>query len=339
MEIQPGLPSPAVVLETLNAFQRTGALKAAVELDLFTAVAGGCNSVDLLAKRLQASERGVRILCDYLVVIGFLTKQDSRYSLVAETAPFVDRNSPYFIADAGQFLASHQLVEAFIKLAQAVRKGGTVMGDEGALAPEHPIWVEYARAMSSSAALSARLVADVLELDPSGSYKILDIAAGHGMYGITLATASPKAQVTALDWPNVLEVAKENAKKAGVSDRYQVIPGSAFAADYGEDYDVVMLTNFLHHFDQPTCESVLKKVHRALKPGGRAVTVEFVPNEDRVSPPQAAAFALVMLVNTPAGDSYTFAELEQMFKNAGFPNTRLHSLSPSPQSALISERG
>jgi len=168
--------------------------------------------------------------------------------------------------------------------------------------------------------------------------KILDIAAGHGLFGIGFATNNPQAEVTALDWKAVLEVAKDNAKKAGVADRYKTIEGSAFDVDFGSGYDLVLLTNFLHHFDPPTCETLLRKVRAALAGGGRAVTLEFVPNEDRVTPPDAAGFSLMMLTSTPSGDAYTFSELEQMFANAGYSRSTLHPLPPTIQQVVISEK-
>src|SRR5204863_9150698 len=122
----------------------------------------------------------------------------------------------------------------------------------------------------------------------------------------------PNAEIVAQDWPNVLEVAQENARAAGVSDRYRTLPGSAFDVEFGSGYDLILLTNFLHHFDVPTCERLLRKVHAALGEGGRAVTLEFVPNEDRVTPPDQAAFSLNMLALTPGGDAYTFAALDSM---------------------------
>ena len=97
-----------------------------------------------------------------------------------------------------------------------------------------------------------------------------------------------------------------------------------------------MLTNILHHFDVPTCEKLMRRVHAALKPGGKAVTLEFVPNEDRVTPPMAAAFSLVMLAGTDAGDAYTFAQYEKMFRNAGFAKTTLHPVPDMPQQVLVS---
>lgn len=167
--------------------------------------------------------------------------------------------------------------------------------------------------------------------------KVLDIAAGHGMYGIGIAKKNPNAQIVALDWPSVLKVAEENAETAGVSDRYVTRPGSAFEADFGTDYDVVLLTNIFHHFNPPTCEMLMHRVRAALKPTGKAVTLEFVPNEDRVTPPAAAAFALNMLVGTDAGDAYTLSEYETMFASAGFAKTTLHQVPEMPQRVLISE--
>ena len=167
---------------------------------------------------------------------------------------------------------------------------------------------------------------------------MLDIAAGHGLFGIAVLRASAGAQVTAVDWRNVLEVARENARKFGVADRYSTLPGSVFDVDIGSGYDLVLIPNFLHHFDVPTNEELLRKLHAALVPGGRLATLEFVPNEDRVSPPMPATFALIMLAETPSGDAYTRAELEAMMRNTGFVDHEFHAMPPSPHSVLISRR-
>jgi hypothetical protein len=133
-------------------------------------------------------------------------------------------------------------------------------------------------------------------------------------------------------------VAKENASKSGVADRYNTIEGSAFEVDLGTGYDIVLLTNFLHHFDPPTNETLLRKVHAALSDGGQAVTLEFVPNDDRISPPETAGFSLMMLSGTPAGDAYTFSELERMFTNAGFTSSVIHPLPPGFEQVVISKK-
>ena len=196
----------------------------------------------------------------------------------------------------------------------------------------------FAAALIGIVALASYEPKDPVDPQKDKPLRVLDIAAGHGLYGVAFAKQNPQVEVTAVDWPNVLEVAKENAQAAGVADRYHTKPGSAFEVSYGTDYDVVLLTNFLHHFDKPTCETLLKKVYAALKPGGRAAALEFVPNPDRVTPPQAAAFSMQMLGGTPSGDAYTFAEFEQMFQNAGFISSEMHELPPSIERAIISHK-
>jgi predicted nicotinamide N-methyase len=329
-------PSPVLFFDTVNAYQRTSAIKAAIELDIFTAIGEGNSTIQELSQRCRASERGMRILCDYLTIIGFLTKEDGHYKLTPDSVVFLDKNSQAYVGSAIEFLLSPMLTRGFDDLTEAVRQGGTALPEEGTIAPEHPVWVHFARAMSSMQAMPAQLMTRLIEMEPGRKLKVLDIAAGHGIFGITVALHNPGAEIIALDWPNVLEVAKENAEKAGVSDRYSTIAGSAFEVEFGRNYDLVLLTNFLHHFDVETCKSLLKKVYQALAEGGRAVTVEFVPNEDRISPPMSAVFSLVMLGSTPKGDAYTFREFEEMFREAGFSRSELQQIPPAPQQVIIS---
>lgn len=331
-------PSPQLFFQTINAHQRTEALKAAIELEVFTAIAEGNTTVAELARRCQTSEKGMRVLCDYLTIMEMLTKQDDRYALTLDSSVFLDKRSPAYIGGATEFLCSPMLVDGFKQIAEAVRRGGTAMENDGTMGPEHPVWVKFARGMAPMMALAAQLMTKLADPTADRKLKILDIAAGHGLFGIAFATNNPQAEITALDWRAVLEVAKENAEKAGVADRYSTIEGSAFDVEFGSGYDLILLTNFLHHFDPPTCETLLRKVHAALADGGRAVTLEFVPNADRVTPPDAAGFSLVMLAGTPSGDAYTFAELERMFANAGFSRSTMHPLPPTIQQVVISEK-
>jgi len=139
-----------------------------------------------------------------------------------------------------------------------------------------------------------------------------------------------------VDWAAVLAVASENAGKFGVADRFNMLAGSAFEVEFGTGYDLALLTNFLHHFDRETCVGLLRKVRASLVPGGRVATLEFVPNDDRVTPPLAAAFSMTMLGTTEHGDAYTFAELEGMARDAGFTRSEAHVVTPGVQSLVIS---
>jgi SAM-dependent methyltransferase/predicted transcriptional regulator len=330
-------PNPALIFELMNGFQRSAAMKAAIELDIFTAVGEGDETPARLAKRCGITERGARILCDYLAIAGILTKKDESYALTRDAAAFLDKRSPACIGSIANFIMLPQTIGLFMDLTETLRSGGSSLAGKASIEPENPIWVEFARSMRPLMVIPANAIAEMLGAPSGEKWKVLDIAAGHGIFGITLAKHNPNAEIFALDWPNVLAVAKENAEVAGVSSRHHLLPGSAFDVAFGSGYDLVLLTNFLHHFDIAANENLLRKVHAALAPGGRAVTLEFVPNDDRVTPPAAAAFSMTMLGHTPAGDAYTFAEYQRMLKNAGFSSIEIRPL-PGPESVIISRK-
>lgn len=331
-------PSPVRIFETLTAYQDSAALKAGLELDLFTAIGKDGATAAELATRSTAAERGIRILSDYLTVLGFLEKKDGRYHLTKDSAAFLDRNSPAYAGGAAEFLLSDHLTKAFADVAAAVRKGGTVLDGAGSMAPEHPMWLSFARGMGRMMMPGAQALAEIVTLDSTRDTKVLDISASHAIWGLSFAQRNPRAHIVALDWAPVLKVARENAERMKLADRFSTIEGSAFEADFGRDYDLVLLPNFLHHFDAPSCVRLLQKCHAALRDNGRVAIVEFVPNQDRVSPPDAATFSLVMLVSTEHGDAYTFAEFEQMLNEARFTKIEQHPLPPGVSTAIIATR-
>jgi 2-polyprenyl-3-methyl-5-hydroxy-6-metoxy-1,4-benzoquinol methylase len=331
--------SPELFWQTITAFQRSAAMKAAVELDVFTRIDEGNRTARAIADASRAAERGIRILCDTLTVMQFLTKDaDGQYDLNETSRAFLSRKSQTFIGDTVNFIMSPMQQRGFNDLTEAVRRGGSTVRDEGSLDPESPMWVTFARSMAPMMMPAAQMLADNLDFPTDRKIKVLDIAAGHGIFGILVARRFPNAEIYAVDWANVLTVATENARKFGVADRHHLIPGSAFDVEYGDGYDAVLLANFLHHFDQPTNERLLRKIHQSLSDDGKVLTLEFVPNDDRVSPPSEAMFSLVMLAATPAGDAYTFAELREMFENAGFSRNRHLPLAPLPQHLIVSEK-
>jgi len=330
------MPSPDLFFETVTAYQRTAALKAAVELDVFTAIGDGRQTPGDIARACEASERGIRILCDYLTVIGMLTKSGNSYRLTPDSAAFLSKRSPTYLGTTIRFLTTPGVTQNFDDLTGTIRRG-TVRPQTNTLAVDNPIWVEFARAMAPMMMPAAQAIADNVGGSPGTAIRVLDIAAGHGMFGITIAQRNPAARIVAVDWPAVLAVAMEHATRAGVQDRLSRLPGDAFGVEFGSGFDVALVTNFLHHFDAATCTSFLQKVAASLKPGGRVAILEFVPNADRVSPPMPASFSLTMLAGTPAGDAYTFEELRQFLGAAGFGRVASHAL-PTPQTVLIAEK-
>jgi SAM-dependent methyltransferase len=325
-------PDPGLIFGELRAYERSAALKGAIDLELFTHIDEGATTPAQIAAKAGASERGVRILCDFLTVGGHLAKSGSSYGLTVTSKVLLSKKSPAYMGSISDFLAGDHQRNALWQVEKAVREGGA--SSDEALAVDSPMWAVFARAMAplmrgfAGAAIPHVVSGDV-------PMKVLDIAAGHGIWGITAAQQNPNAQVTGQDWPSVLEVAKENAQKAGVANRYHTLAGSAFEVDFGTGWDVILEPNFAHHVNQADNTKLFRKIHAALKPAGRIAVIEFVPNDDRVSPPMPAGFALTMLTGTPEGDVYTFAEYKKMLQDAGFHDVQLVELTPMPQRLII----
>jgi ubiquinone/menaquinone biosynthesis C-methylase UbiE len=332
-------PTPARLMQAVSAHQQTAAIKAAIELGLFTAVGAGDDTAEALSEHCQTSRKGMRILCDFLTIHGFLAKQDNRYELTPESAMFLDRKSPAYFGHVAQFLTGPLVLQAFGDLTGVVRRGGTLLNDEGGtMSRENAVWEDFARSMMAFMLPAAEAIARLVRAEEGKPMKVLDLAAGHGLFGITIARQNPQAHIYAVDWTAVLEIAREHAISAGVAGRWHEIEGSAFDVEFGGDYDVALITNFHHHFDPATIETLMRKVHGALHPDGVVVTLEFVPAEDRISPPEPAAFAMMMLATTAEGDAYTFAEYDAMYRNSGFSRNEMHRLEGAPEAIIVSRR-
>jgi 2-polyprenyl-3-methyl-5-hydroxy-6-metoxy-1,4-benzoquinol methylase len=229
------------------------------------------------------------------------------------------------------FFVHPVMVAKYNDVAALVRNGGAT---DHTLSPNETMWVEFARYMAPMFDLPASIVAKKI----GAPKRVLDVAAGHGLFGIHVALVNPDAHVTFQDWENVLEVARENVAARGLGARASFLPGSFFDVDLGTGYDLVLLPNFLHHFDYATNVGLLEKAHTALSAGGQVAVIEFVPNDDRVTPPDGALFAMRMLGTTPTGDAYTLAEIDGMLREAGFGPSEAQSLAPAHQQLIVAAR-
>jgi len=323
-------PFPDRIFTMLSSFHLAAALRTAIEIELFTAIAEGHTTADALAVRCKVNARGIRILADYLVINGFLTKRQNTYDLTAESRCYLVRHSPRYVGRQMEYRQSNFMLTQFDRLTQSVREGGAQL-QGNAIEPDHNLWVTFASVMSDLMGPEAALVPPIIEKllqqrRTSQPRKILDIAAGHGLFGIAFAKADPTCRVVAQDWPRVVEVARENALKQGISERFTTIAGGIMEVEIGDGYDVVLVPNLIHYLDRATSVQILKKARAAMNPGAIVAIVEFAPNEDRVSPPYAA-FALLALAISPAGDAYTVSEILSMCTEAGFTNLSAWNLS------------
>lgn len=326
--------TPLLFMEAVNGLQKSAVARAAIDLDVFTHIAGGCATAAAVASAAQASPKGVRVLLDALTVLRLLRKEEDRYLLTEESSLFLDRRSPRYMGDCVQFSLSPFMQSAFLHFTEAVRAGGHVVSGAGSMETGHEVWVEYARAMMPLALPQAVAVAQLA----GHVTRILDIAAGHGMFGIQMLLSNPQAHCVAVDWPAVLEFARENAGRSAVADRWQGMPGDAFTIDPGRDFDAVLLPNFLHHLSPRDCVTMLRRVHAAMAPQGRAFIVEMLPDENRVTPSAPAWFATMMLASTTEGDAYVLSEYTAMLQEAGFTAPTVHPAHGSARTILVSRR-
>ena len=297
-------PDPGRVLGMITGFEQTAAMLAALSVGLFTAVAEGAGSVDALSASIGCPKRATRILADVLCAHGLLIKTRGVYGLARDAALYLDRRSAAYIGDAARFLASPQKLALCLEDPEGwMRRGGPA--HEANTAANAEVWVDFARGMGPMMAPTAEALVKALKANGLAVRRILDVAAGHGLFGVEMAKAFPEASVVALDWAAVLEVAKATAAAAGVDGRFETLVGDAFTTPLGHNYDLILIPNFLHHFDRATCVGFLSRAADALTPKGRVAIVEYVVDEERISPPAAALFTFSMLAATPGGETYT----------------------------------
>jgi ubiquinone/menaquinone biosynthesis C-methylase UbiE len=161
--------------------------------------------------------------------------------------------------------------------------------------------------------------------------RVLDLAAGSGVWSIAIAQRSPNVTVTAVDWPGVLEVTRRTAARFGLADRYSFVAGDLAEADFGSGHNIATLGHILHSEGEERSRALLQKTFNALAPGGTVVIAEFLVNADRSGPLQALLFNLNMLVNSEQGATFSFEEIRGWLEQIGFKDARtVDAPSPSP---------
>ncbi len=328
--------SPQKLRQMVFGFAPAIMLDTAVQLRFFDVLSSGPLTGADVAQQCQTSPRGTQRLLDALCSLEFLRKEGGRYALVPEAASFLVRSSPSFV---GSFIRHnvHTLLPAWQQLETVVRTGKPAKTldrqQEGGA-----FFHEFAPALFALSQSAARALAEaILRERGSGPMRVLDIGAGSAVFGIALATANPKARVTATDWREVLDVARDFARDWDVLDRFSFVDGDLFESDFGSGFDVATLGNILHMEGPERCQTLIRKVYGALAPGGTIAIIEYVPDDDRTGQPMHLIFAVNMLVNTVEGDTYTFREIKQWLLAAGFDNVRRVD-TPTPSPAILADK-
>ena len=338
-EAKAGAPpeGPQAVMNMFQAAQSTALLCSAIELNVFEQLAGGDGDTAAVARAIRCPERSARILLDALVALGLLGKRREAYRLSPIAEAHLVPGKPMYMGDFAGLVGSQTLWEGLGRLSDAVRTGGTVL-DEHAETPKHPFWETFAKSSGSLAFPAAGALAGLLHewIASKPKVRVLDIAAGSGIYGYTLLRSNANVELTALDWPNVLGETRKWAERLGVDkSRVTYLEGNLFEAEYRGPYDLVLLSHVYHHFDPATCRGLTRKVAGALGPGGRVAVHDFLAGDDN---PGAAMFSVMMLVWTRKGEAYSAGDYRAWFVESGLKPIGEYASAPMPTSFLIAEK-
>jgi ubiquinone/menaquinone biosynthesis C-methylase UbiE len=324
------IPSARRILDIASGYEPALILEAAVRLGVFDVLDEHPMTLAEVLARIDASERGMRALLNGLVGIDLLDKYGDRYALTRESEEYLVTTRPHYQGYMCKHVSRH-LLPRWTKLTEVVRTGkpaGVVneQTDGGAYFRE---FVEDIFPMSYDA---ARTLADALKVgQATAPVGVLDLAAGSGVWGVALAEASPQVRVTAVDWPVVIPVTRRVAERHGVAGQFRFVEGDLTSADFGTGHAIATLGHIVHSEGEARSRELIRKTFDALAPGGTIVIAEFVADEDRSGPPDALIFAVTMLVNTDAGDTFTFGEMAGWLREAGFTDVRpLEVPGPSP---------
>ena len=303
---------------------------AAVSNKVFDTLAIGAKTVDEVSRQTGASARGLRAIMNALVGLELLTKGGDKYSLTPESEAFLVSNKPGTLA--GFFpMNMRRLIPSWLKLDEIVRTGQPAHAHN----EEHPgteFFTELIENIIPMSYPSAGALADHLQLAKATKpVRVLDIAAGSGIWGIVLAQKSPHVQVMAVDWPGIIPTTKRITERFGVGDRFKFIEGDIGEADFGSGYDIAVLGHILHTEGEKRSRSLLKKTFSALNSGGTIAISEWLVNDERTEPLPGLMFAVQMLVNSEEGDTFSFNEIRGWLEEAGFTRARmLDGPGPSP---------
>ncbi len=329
--------TPERLIQLAFAFAPPIMISTAVDLGVFDALDSGPKTAAELAKTLPASERGLNMLMNGLVGVELLSKDAGRYSLTPESATYLVSSKPAYFGAYYRHLCFRQL-PLWLHLGEAVRSGHPVQRYIDPSTAEE-FFKELVPSLFPVNFAPAQALARALTFAPGQVPRILDLAAGSGVWGIAVAQQHRNARVTAADFEGVLPITRKAAAKLGLEDRFEFIAGDVLRADLGSGYTTAIVGHLLHGLGAKDSQHLLRRVAGALAPGGTIAIAEFLVNQDRTGPPPGLTFALNMLLGTEEGDTFSFEEISGWLQEAGFEKARLvEAPGPSPL-ILATKRG
>jgi len=315
-----GKPSniPAVLRDLVAMSRKAIVLFAASEYEIFDAIGQrGSTAADVSGKK-RLNPRAVEIVLNALAAMGMLRKRGGSYFNTPLTRRYLVSKSPDSVIASMRL--SLRTTKGWARLDEILKTGKGIV--EPAL-ERHGSPREaaiFARAMSVGARDAARALPKMVDLSKCRS--LIDVGGGAGHFAYHLCKAYPRLTATVFDLPLTIRETRKYLKEYGMGGKIRAVSGNFKTEELPAGFDAALISQIIHSLGEKENLALLKKIYRCLKPGGILMVRDFLLNSDRVSPFNAALFAVNMLVRTKSGRTYAFEEVKAWLHAAGFTNTK-----------------
>jgi len=293
-------------------------LLTAVELDVFSKIEDGADTPVKLARATGTHTRGMERLLKALTGLELLHNEGEKFRNSESARRFLVSKSPEYMG--GPLLHYANLWKKWTMLTDVIRTG-QLPAEQSIDRHTTDQTKAFMEAMTFFARERAPQIAELVDL--SEAKRLIDIGGGPAIYSIEFCKRYPQLKATVLDLPAAIPFAEENIRAAGLSSRISTIAGDYRNENFGGDFDVALLFSILHINSPEENKHLLAKTFRCLNPGGLILIQEFIADDTKTQPPYVALFGINMLVNTQAGDVYSWEEIASWLAETGFVDSKL----------------
>jgi ubiquinone/menaquinone biosynthesis C-methylase UbiE len=301
-----------------------------VKSGVFNILSSGFKSTGNISKTLKVDERATEILLNALAALGFVIKRGNQYRNHPSTSRYLVEGKKDYRGNT--LLHSLDMWNTWGALSEVLYSGIPATDLVRKLDADRERVEHFICAMDEYAQESSEKIARLVR--PKSIRKFLDVGGGPGTYCLALLKRNPEISATIVDLPLPLQIAKRLARERGLTRSLQFIEGDFLKVNFGNGYDLILMSHILHSNSPEDCELLVNKGYRALRKGGRLLIHDFILNEDKVSPPSAAIFAVNMLVNTQKGRTYTAREITSWMEGANFKDIRCYDVTPASRAVV-----
>lgn len=321
------------ILDMAAGFQQACLIGAAAELDVFTILSRQAMSADELAERLGSDRRATAMLLDAVAALKLLHKQHDRYTLPDQLRPWLVDRSPQSVLP--MIWHRTNVLRGWSQLAW-ITKAGIPCPRPASIRGAEADRAAFIAAMHTvSGPVADELVA---RLGPPPFQHLLDVGGASGTWTLAFLRAVANSKATIFDLPDAVRQARQRIATSEFADRVTLVAGDFYRDDLPVGADFAWLSAITHQNSREQNRQLFAKAHAALKPGGRIAVRDMVMEPCRTQPVAGALFAVNMLVNTAAGGTFTFDELAEDLKAAGFSDPELRIKHEAMNSVILATR-